>query len=340
MDEILRVENLKKHYAGGGLLGRGASTVRAADGVSFSVGRGEVFVLAGESGSGKSTVARMILGSARPDSGSVFFEGREVRDGGDLARLRADCQMIHQDPYDSINPRMRVGDIVSEPLGIHGTGGGAERRGRVLEVLREVRLEPAEEIAAKYPHTLSGGQRQRVVVARALATGPKVIIADEPVSMLDVSVRAEMLELMQGLRERHGISFVYITHDLATARHFGSRIGILYMGRMVESGPIGEVLASPRHPYTRALIDAISEPDPENRKRRKLVRIRDAGGAPAAAGCRFMDRCPYAVEECSEEPGLEEKGPGRLAACHVDIDAAGAEQEAGADAPGRAGAKP
>lgn len=326
MDEILRVEHLKKYFVKKGtVFGAKAVTVRAADDVSFSIKRGEVFVLAGESGSGKSTIAKLILKSIEPDSGRVVFEGREVAagDGQSLERIRMGCQMIHQDPYDSINPRMKVEDIVSEPLEIHGVRDRRLRKKRVLEVLQEVKLEPAGEVIGKYPHMLSGGQRQRVVLARALATRPKVILADEPVSMLDVSIRAEMLELMHELKKRHGISFVYITHDLATARYFGQRIGILYMGRMVEMGVVDDVLLRPRHPYTQALIDAISEPDPANLHREKNIRIKEPAGRHSAAGCRFTGRCPYAVEQCSAaEPELEEKGEGgsgHFAACHVDL---------------------
>ena len=350
-EEILRVEDLTKHFVKKSVFGAmTASTVKAADGVSFALGCGEVFVLAGESGSGKSTIAKMILGSIKPDSGRIAFEGREVTYGKKSMRyIRTGCQMIHQDPYDSINPRMRVSDIVAEPLEIHGTYGTKnERHDRVLQVLEEVRLEPAAEIAAKYPHMLSGGQRQRVVLARALALRPKVIIADEPVSMLDVSIRAEMLELMRELQKRHGISFVYITHDLATARSFGHRVGILYRGRIVETGPIDDVLFSPRHPYTQALTDAISEPDPDNVHRKKTVRIVDLDaavggdgsgknvtdatgqeGGPTApqkpnhtaveGGCRFAPRCSYAIDACRIEPDLEEKADRHYAACHVDI---------------------
>ena len=228
------------------------------------------------------------------------------------------CQMIHQDPYDSINPRMKVGNIISEPLEIHNMGNKEEQNRRVLEVLKEVRLEPADDIIKKYPHMLSGGQRQRVVLARALATKPRIILADEPVSMLDVSIRAEMLELMYELQKKHGISFVYITHDLATARHFGHNIGILYKGKIVETGPIADVLSNPRHPYTQALIDAISEPNPENASKKKKIRIREPPGKDTL-GCRFANRCPYVVEKCSTEPDLIEGEQGRFAACWVDI---------------------
>ena len=311
-EEILRVERLCKRFAKRTIFGR-RSGVMACDDVTFGVRRGEVFVLAGESGSGKSTIARAILGAVEPDSGQIFFDGREA----DTRKIRAGCQMIHQDPYDSVNPRMRVGDIVAEPLEILGVPKG-ERHGRVIEALAETGLEPAADIAERYPHMLSGGQRQRVVLARALSVRPEMILADEPVSMLDVSVRAEMLELMQKLRERHGISFLYITHDLATARHFGDRIGILYRGRIVETGPINSVLDTPRHPYTRALIDAVSEPDPKNRHVRRDVRIRD-GETVNDGRCRFHARCPCAIEECMKEPRLREVGSGRYSACYVDF---------------------
>jgi len=319
LPEILRVENLTKHFVKKSFFGKKSATVRANDGVSFSVERGEVFVIAGESGSGKSTSARLILKSIEQDSGRIIFQGDEIgSDSRSLEKIRLQCQMIHQDPYDSINPRMRIGDIVSEPLEIHGFGDRQARRGRVLEVLREVRLEPAGEIARKYPHMLSGGQRQRVVLARALALKPKMIIADEPVSMLDVSIRAEILELMRDLQERYGIAFVYMTHDLATARFFGTRIAILYLGKIVEMGGIDEVLLSPRHPYTQALVDALSGPDPDNRFRRKEIRINEPSGTDVYGGCRFRARCPYAVERCATEPDLEERG-GRSVACFVDI---------------------
>ncbi len=338
LGDILRVEHLKKYFVKKSVFGSSTSIVKAADDVSFSVGKGEVFVLAGESGSGKSTIAKTILGSVRPDSGKVFFDGGEIRtDNRSLQRIRTNCQMIHQDPYDSINPRMKIAGIIAEPLEIHRVGNKDERTRRVMSVLGEVKLEPAGEIAEKYPHMLSGGQRQRVVLARALALHPKIIFADEPVSMLDVSVRAEMLELMHELQIKHDISFVYITHDLATARYFGQRIGILYRGRIVEMGRIDEVLFNPRHPYTQALTDAISHPDPANLHATKKIRIVDdnvhtgTGGnsssvasqsarAGAADGCRFAPRCPYVISECSREPDLSDVKTGHYAACHVNLE--------------------
>ena len=321
MNEILRVEHLKKYFIKKGIFGKKSDVVRATDDVSFTLNEGEVFVLAGESGSGKSTIAKLILKSIESDSGKIFFEGQEIDNKKkNLKKIRMNCQMIHQDPYDSINPRMKIGDIVSEPLEIHNLGNKAERMKRVIEVLHEVKLEPVEEILKKYPHMLSGGQRQRVVLARALALKPKIILADEPVSMLDVSIRAEMLELMQQLQKKYTISFVYITHDLATARYFGQRIGILYLGKIVEEGPINQVLYNPKHPYIQALIDAISEPDPENLHQEKKIRINETTDVDVYQGCRFRARCPYVIEKCTNEPKLEKITEEHLSACFVKLD--------------------
>ena len=297
------------------------SSVKAVDDVSFSIKKGEVFVLAGESGSGKSTIAKLILKSIQADSGKIIFENQEIDNQNvNIKKIRIDCQMIQQDPYDSINPRMKIADIVLEPLEIHNIGNKKERDRRMIEVLEEVKLEPAKEIAKKYPHMLSGGQRQRVVLARALALKPKIILADEPVSMLDVSIRAEMLELMKELQKKYNISFIYITHDLATAKYFGQRIGILYLGKIVETGPINEVLENPRHPYTQALIDAISEPNPNNLHVKKEIRIKDPPAADEFEGCRFKPRCIYAIEKCSKEPDLEKVGDNHYSACYVKLE--------------------
>jgi len=317
LGQILVVENLKKHFTKKNWLGRESSLVRAVDGVSFTVEDGESFVLAGESGSGKSTIARLILRSIEPDAGTVIFDGDEITaKKGDLKKIRMGCQMVYQDPYESINPQMKVKDIIAEPLEIHKVG---DVKQRVLEVLREVKLEPADEIMEKYPHVLSGGQRQRVVLARALVLKPRLIIADEPVSMLDVSIRAEILELMENLRKKHGISFVYITHDLATARYFGKRIGILYLGKLVEVGPVDKVLLSPKHPYTQALLDAVSELDSKNLNAEKKIRINEPLKIDVYSGCRFRARCPYAFDKCETEPDLEKIGD-RQVACFAKLD--------------------
>jgi peptide/nickel transport system ATP-binding protein len=321
VNEILRVEHLRKYFIKKGMFGSKSTTVKATDDVSFTLRKGEVLVLAGESGSGKSTIAKLILKSIQADSGKIFFEEQEINnEKKSLEKIRMNCQMIHQDPYDSINPRMQIGDIVSEPLEIHKIGNKKERSKRVIEVLQEVKLEPAEEIINKYPHMLSGGQRQRVVLARALALKPKIILADEPVSMLDVSIRAEMLELMQELQKKYEISFIYITHDLATARYFGQRIAILYLGKIIEIGLINQVLTNPRHPYTQALIDAISEPDPKNLHKEREIRINESKNIDVYQGCRFRARCPYVVEKCDMEPNLEKIDDEHYCACYVTLD--------------------
>jgi len=320
LTEILKIENLKKYYIKKKIFSSESSIVKATDRISFSIKKGEVFVLAGESGSGKSTIAKLILKAIPADEGKIIFEDQEIDEQKkSLQKIRMNCQMIHQDPYDSINPRMKIKDIILEPLEIHNVGNKEERHRRLLEVLKEVKLEPVEEIMKKYPHMLSGGQRQRVVLARALALKPKIILADEPVSMLDVSIRAEMLELMKQLQEKYQISFIYITHDLATAKYFGQRIAILYLGKIVEIGPINQVLEKPKHPYTQALIDAISEPDPSNIHKIREIRIKESDTEKSVKGCRFKSRCPYAIEQCDIEPNLEEIENEHFAACHVEL---------------------
>jgi peptide/nickel transport system ATP-binding protein len=319
LDEILRVEGLSKQFVKKNMFGSKTSLVKAVEDVTFSLYNDEVLVIAGESGSGKSTIAKLILRAITPDSGKIIFRGEEISDSPEsMMKIRMDCQMIHQDPYDSINPRMKVKDIVSEPLEIHNISDGSERKNIVLDALREVKLEPPEDIANKYPHMLSGGQRQRVVLARALVLRPKIIIADEPVSMLDVSIRAEILDLMKNIQKKNNISFIYITHDLATARYFGQRIIILYLGKIMEYGSINSVLLEPRHPYTQALIDAISEPDPDNLYKEKIIRINDPLDIDVYSGCRFLARCPYAIKKCKDVPILETRD-GRNVACFVDI---------------------
>tara|TARA_B100000929_G_C15510355_1_gene420094 strand:+ start:169 stop:1005 length:837 start_codon:yes stop_codon:yes gene_type:complete len=272
MSEILKIENLSKNFVKKSFFQSKTEIVTASDNVSFSLKENEILAIAGQSGSGKSTIARLILRAIEPDSGKIFFEGDEVSDNSPgLKKLRMQCQMVYQDPYDSINPRMKIFDIINEPLEIHSIGTKESRKKMVLDALQQVKLEPTQDIAKKYPHMLSGGQRQRVVIARALVVKPKVIIADEPVSMLDVSIRVEILEIMSEIQKNNKISFIYITHDLATAKYFASRILILYKGKIVEIGNVKDVLTEPKHPYTKALIDAISEPDPQNLYKEKKI---------------------------------------------------------------------
>jgi len=272
MNEILKVQNLNKIFKKKTIFKAKSHSIIAANNVSFSLNQNEILAIAGQSGSGKSTIAKLILRALTPDSGKIFFNGEQIiDDSSSLKNLRMQCQMVYQDPYDSINPRMKINDIINEPLEIHNIGTKETRNKMILDTLRQVKLEPAEDITKKYPHMLSGGQRQRVVIARALVVSPKIIIADEPVSMLDVSIRAEILELMNEIQKKNKISFIYITHDLATAKYFADRIIILYEGKIVEMGNINDVLTHPKHPYTQALIDAISEPNPSNLYKEKKI---------------------------------------------------------------------
>ena len=272
MNEILRVENLKKSFTKKGFLQSRSDIVNAVNDVSFSLNDNEILAIAGQSGSGKSTIAKLIVRAIIPDSGKIFFKNDEITNNTlKLKKFRMQCQMVYQDPYDSINPRMRISDIINEPLEIHNIGNKKSRNEIVLNALQQVRLEPASDIGKKYPHMLSGGQRQRVVIARALVVKPKLIIADEPVSMLDVSIRAEILELLNEIRNKNNISFIYITHDLATAKYFADKIIILNAGKIVEFGNINNVLTKPVHQYTKSLIEAISEPEHENLYKEKNV---------------------------------------------------------------------
>jgi peptide/nickel transport system ATP-binding protein len=277
LDSILQINNVKKYFpANIGVRrifhSRGSHYIKAVDDVSLTIEKGKVFVLAGGSGSGKTTLARLILRAIDPDSGSIVFDGEDItrNTGKKLKKFRVNTQMIHQDPYTSINPRMKIRDVIMEPLNIYNKQDSKQQRiEKVLKSLEDVRLEPAIDIAEKFPHMLSGGQRQRVSLARALVLKPKLIVADEPVSMLDVSIRAEILEIVKTLKDKFQISYLYITHDLSTARYIGDNIAIMFNGKIVETGPIDRVLLNPLHSYTQALIDAVSEPNPNNNLQNK-----------------------------------------------------------------------
>ena len=322
---ILQVDDLAKHFAiKRGLIGtlRGAPQrdVRAIDGVSFELQRGEVLALVGESGCGKTTTALSVLGLIEPSAGVVRFEGQPLHETLRRDRsLRQSIQMVFQDPYESLNPRMTVGELVAEPLEVHRLfASQAEKRQKVMTALEEVGLRPASEFAHRLPHELSGGQRQRVVIAGALVTGPRLLIADEPVSMLDVSIRAEILLLLNELRRRHGISILFITHDLATAALFADRIAVMYLGRIVEIGPANAVLKNPLHPYTQALLSVIPSPDPRRKRPRIILKGETPNPADIPAGCRFHPRCPVAADACrSVDPTLERKHGHEVACIRV-----------------------
>ena len=315
----LEVKHLTKRFAVGSAIRRRAQ-VYAVDDVSFALRPGRITALVGESGSGKSTVARLLARLHEPSEGEVLFEGNDVsrvHKRRDVLHYRSQVQMIFQDPFGSLNPVKTVRHHVERPLRIHRIVPSAQVEARVHELLRTVGLVPPEEVAAKYPHELSGGQRQRVSIARALAVEPKVVLADEPISMLDVSIRIGILNLMMKLKEERGIAFLYVTHDLASARYVADDILVMYAGQIVEHGPIEEVLSAALHPYTRLLLE--SAPDPGAKAEEIELRKGDASAAiDPGEGCRFRTRCPLAIEVCSQTtPQLVEARPDHAARCHV-----------------------
>ena len=316
---VLEVRDLVKHYSvGGGFFGRGRKQLRAVDGVSFSIGRGETLGLVGESGCGKSTVGKAVLRLVEPTSGQVTLEGEEITGLGSAALLdrRKRMQVIFQDPYSSLNPRMTAGEIVQEPLINFGIGSRAEQRDRVALLFARVGLRPDQR--ANYPHEFSGGQRQRLGIARALALGPSVIIGDEPVSALDVSVQAQVINLMMDLQQEFGLSYLFVAHDLGVFEHISHRVAVMYLGKIVEIAARAALFETPRHPYTEALLAAVPVSHPRARRARTVL----TGDVPSPInpppGCRFHTRCPIAVARCrQEEPPLVVDASGHGVACHL-----------------------
>ncbi|MGY8661877.1 dipeptide ABC transporter ATP-binding protein [Bradyrhizobium sp. UFLA05-109] len=318
MTALLEVENLVKHFvAERSLLGRPRALVKAVDGVSFTLEAGKTLALVGESGCGKSTVSRLVLRLIEPDAGSVRFEGRDLLklDANALRAFRRKAQIIFQDPYASLNPRMTVSQILTEPLALHDLVPPSRRRERVEELLQLVGLEPR--LARRYPHEFSGGQRQRIAIARALAVEPGLIICDEPVSALDVSIRSQILNLLRELQDRLGLAYIFVSHDLAVVKHIADRVAVMNLGRIVETAEADALFAAPRHPYSRALLSAIPLPQPHAKRSTILLKGEMPSALNPPAGCRFHTRCPFVIDRCrSEAPQLLADGSGHATACH------------------------
>jgi oligopeptide/dipeptide ABC transporter ATP-binding protein len=318
MTALLEVENVVQHLvAERSVFGTPRSFVKAVDGVSFCVEPGKTLALVGESGCGKSTLSRLALRLIEPDAGRIRFEGRDLLalDAGELRAFRRSAQIIFQDPYASLNPRMTVGQILAEPLALHDLVAAPRRRARVEELLHLVGLEPR--LARRYPHEFSGGQRQRIAIARALAVEPKLIVCDEPVSALDVSIRSQILNLLRDLQHRLGLAYIFVSHDLAVVKHIADKVAVMNLGEIVETADTGKLFASPRHPYSRALLSAIPLPNPQARRARILLQGEMPSALNPPSGCRFHTRCPYAIERCRiERPQLIADAGGHATACH------------------------
>jgi len=318
--DLVQIRDLQMHFpvTKGIILQRQVGAIKAVDGVSFNIKKGETLGLVGESGCGKSTTGRAILQLYRPTGGSVIFHGTDLTKlkGEDMRRMRRKVQMIFQDPYASLNPRMTVGDIIGEPIKVHGLRQGKEVRVRVQELLQLVGLNPY--FINRYPHEFSGGQRQRIGVARALAVEPEFVVCDEPVSALDVSIQAQIINLLEDLQDRLGLTYLFIAHGLAVVKHISDRVAVMYLGKIVELAEGRELYSLPMHPYTQALLSAVPIPDPKVEKRRKRIILEGDVPSPLnpPSGCHFHTRCPIAIEKCKvEEPPFMDYGNGHFAAC-------------------------
>ena len=318
-DTLLEVKNLKKHFPiKGGVFSKTIGHVYAVDGVSFTLQSGETLGLVGESGCGKSTTGRTILRLIEPTEGSVVFEGQEITDldKGDMRSLRREMQIIFQDPYASLNPRMTIGSIIGEPLEIHKIARGSEKEDQVATLLEKVGLR--SEDMRKYPHEFSGGQRQRIGIARALGLNPKLIVCDEPVSALDVSIQAQVINLLEDLQEEFGLSYLFIAHNLNVVEHISNRVAVMYLGKIVELTTDTELYTNPQHPYTEALLSAVPVPDPTAEKRRIILQGDVPSPINPPSGCHFHTRCPYKEKICEEEvPEFKDIGGGHWVACHL-----------------------
>ncbi len=319
-DDIIQVRNLQMHFpvTKGIILQRQVGAIKAVDGLSFGIRKGETLGLVGESGCGKSTAGRAILQLYRPTGGEVIFQGIDLTKlkGEEMRRMRRKVQMIFQDPYASLNPRMTVGDIIGEPIKVHGLRHGKDVRVRVQELLQLVGMNPY--FINRYPHEFSGGQRQRIGVARALAVEPEFVVCDEPVSALDVSIQAQIINLLEDLQDRLGLTYLFIAHGLAVVKHISDRVAVMYLGKLVELAEGRELYSMPMHPYTQALLSAVPIPDPKIEKRRKRIILEGDVPSPLnpPSGCHFHTRCPIAIEKCKiEEPPFMDYGNGHFAAC-------------------------